>query len=1477
MPTFRAPQRATTKGKEQRPWSSANKVKHPQFLPHLQFFRWVHLKNNPGKGKAVRPYHQSVADARLLRTAIRDRLSHWGNGDAPAGGWGADLLVEAPGWTREFLAQVEPVEGEEMPEDDAEEEEAGEEGEDYFEEAEGAGLLHGWGHEEGREEVDEGASVGGGGSVALSALREAEISKPHEKMKIMDALLESAEFKALSPADKAKRLLDWESLSEAWEGSAPATYEKGKERRPFDKKMATAVMKAWPMPKEGETSSTPAYVARLNAFLAKSDPIPGYTAKDADRERLLQGGVKAINFLQGGGKKTNEMLRREDETPAEFSIRQKTLRVPWGGAKATGANKGETVAQYIVRIKEGWRAKNPGESDADFIKAFEEAKGSTTTTYPQGVGNLRQFLTDQTDAEGSSEYYLDLARGKRDIQQGKETRHGEKVKPTETKEEFEKRKQVSKTDLRSSIFPFVGKNPFDELKEGRGDLAYDVGRFETDEKGRQQLVGSEQEAVKLSAGRLLKTPIGFNRPWSDLAQAYMTGGEEPHPVPVRRKRDGKTEFYVGGEFRELNAKEFDDLVAKPMEDSLAKQIENLEISIAQMEEGGKEGEDYDLLETHDKPLLEVLKEGGLKQGLRRLKLDAGLVRRLVLKKKLAYQAPAPGKVEEEGKATEAEVEAEAEAEAGELVDIIEKDDEKVYNAYLAHLASQSPPVVGEKAPFFERLNELMARHSMGLEDVEAGLERLKEYKAGGMKGKVPMEHAFADPKKPGSLAKLKVAKGAGDDGVGFISSREGAKKETTKMAPDPKLGREGVIKDNPNKGLSKPDERGKLMWRPPTVKGERASEPVEVPEGEIFPVRLSSSEKFQQGGKDLDQWKTYGEGKDGGGHLPATARAFIDPVNKNIMRIYAFEPPREIAQGEKDPENPGWRVRKIDPQFLPAVQGGSMKIEPGRPVGRPYRDIDARLATLTAERQAMIDEWATFPEWLRNKRAYKPTMEGRIIGGEDMRHDGRGYGKGGYGGAGLYLQAPSRKFHHAGRAGRAEQRSTAPQFKQAFLAKQGLTQEAVEAMWNRMEDIYFRDEDTGSEFDRLKLTGDSRGSLGGEAWGRAGVAYKQGEAGKRRTLAELRGKPLRERAEALSQLTEEEKNDLVVAGKSVEEAQRSKTARVLRELQKRGLLPDPGATRAEGVGGDLEWATSVQLGVNEKRIRDDLITQKGVQWLKANPGKRYTPWEVDSQIRKEAEQEAQAMVASRRAQLQTGEGGLAFAPASQQAPKEGGGGGGGGGEPKPKVMPDDNSVERVAPYAVGVAPKDRQRAEDVWMGENPDSLEPSTRPVFDRRGGRLTKAMVRISRNGDWERYDYAEGEGEKRAWQDAGRGYRTGGEMRDLPIGTNTLSYEDGKNGLQYGKKYKDLMSSPHDPDEGQWWLEEVFTTVRPIPNLERRGGDALIWVCEMEADGAGGVTKVCRAPAWCNSVMVARIEEENAQKAKGKPKARLPSEYRE
>jgi hypothetical protein len=390
------------------------------------------------------------------------------------------------------------------------------------------------------------------------------------------------------------------------------------------------------------------------------------------------------------------------------------------------------------------------------------------------------------------------------------------------------------------------------------------------------------------------------------------------------------------------------------------------------------------------------------------------------------------------------------------------------------------------------------------------------------------------------------------------------------MAPNPKKGTEGEIEANPNKGLVKPGQRGKLMWKAPTIAGEEPSEPIEVPEEEIFPIRLESSETFEQSGKKLPQWKTF---TDSEGHLPATARAFIDPVDRGLMRIYAFDPPREIAQGEKDPaDETQWRVRKIDPRFLPAVKGGTMKINPGRPIGRPYRDIDARLATIKEEREGLIEQWADFPEWMRQefpgrysdgyggRKPYEPSMEGRVIGGrpsfgEQPSH----FTKLAYGAGGLYAQKGARY----GTVSRYDSLPI-PSWSKEFLRSHGMDGGDAAATWEEMKTLYHRDEDLGQEYDSLTLTGKTGAPSGGlgEAWGRSfGKDWKgdQKAGSAKGVRAKMLREPLEKRAMEMTSLTEEEKE-----GKTEEEQKDLlvlKRARVTKELQRRGLIPTPGEVK----------------------------------------------------------------------------------------------------------------------------------------------------------------------------------------------------------------------------------------------------------------------------------------------------------------------------
>ena len=1197
-PTFRKKTRATTKGEGARPWVNANKVVNPQFLPHLQWFRWVHLKNNPGEGKATRTYQQSMADARLLRTAIRDKISHWGKGDAPVGGWGADLIVEAPEWTKTFLAEVEPVEGQEMPDDDEEDDD----GRADFYDRPGDDVQKGWEHEiipESDEEDDEDdeedqRSGGGGRSVALSGITKDEISRElseMDKKNLKDALLSSLAYKKASPAQQAEMLKRTLAVEEAWKDVPPAKYEKGKEREVWDKKVANAILGAMPLPKKGEQYNTPAYRARLDAWLAKNDPVPGYTAADARREALLPGGVKAINFKEVGTRNANNYVKREDETEMAFQLRRKTKDVAWGkgSGRETGDYKNETVGNYVERVRAGWRDKKPGESDEQFLEAFKKAKGSTMTVYNQGLGNIKKQLTGQTDAERTTEYYLDMARGVRDLQQGKSTR-GEVVSKNETDAQFEARKAKNITDLKSSIFPFVGKNPFEERKEGRGDLAYEIGRKEG-----EKIVGRTTASVKGSTEPLLTKRL--EPPWSDYQEEEFLMA--PLSVPVRRKaqnlnssvperrkgKEGAWEYYITdaqgkGEWKQLTRALFNHQIKKPILQQIAKHIKELETNIEVNEEDDYNPDQVPL----DKALKKIYEAKDYGEALDALGVKT-------TKKVFKVANPEPKPEPEPVQGTE-DKEEEPDKEAGALVDVAEKDEEALFDAYQAHLALQKKPVEGDKPTFFERLNELMARHSMGMEDVRSGLQRIKsetalsQTKTAKHPHGVPfMEHAIEDPKRPGSLAKLKVAKGEGETGVGFVSNREGAKKATTAMM------NAGEIMGNPNKGLAKPGQRANVQWVPP---GGKAEDAIDVPEEQLFKVSLSSEETFEQAGEKKPQWKTY---KDGEGHLPATARAFIDPINTGLMRIFAFDPPREIAQGETDPtDETKWRVRKIDPQFLPAVAGGTMRINPAPNVGRPYRDIEKRMETLKKEREGLEREWNELPEGIVNlfPKGYQMNAEDRILGGGQglTKEQRRSWTKPAAGAAGLYeIVGGSLKYGGTyNRADRFDRPNWSSRKNQAMLDDMDLTEEQADEAWTRAVQIYFRDEDTGQELDSLKvsgLTGNPGGYMGEGAWGRALQKSKDTTAF-RNTRALLQRRPLEEKAKELATLTEEEKEGKTEIEQ--EELLVIKRDKIKRELQRRGLIPPPGENKSSAL-----WEQETAMGLNpmieareiENQVRDE--------------------------------------------------------------------------------------------------------------------------------------------------------------------------------------------------------------------------------------------------------------------------------------------------
>jgi len=1115
-----------------------------------------------------------MADARLLRTAIRDKISHWGKGDAPPGGWGADLIVEAPEWTRSFLAEVQPVEGQELPDDD---DDVGEEGEDFYDDA--GGVQKGWEHEiipESEEEDDEEdddddqRSGGGGRSVALSGITKDEISREmseRDKTNLSDALKASLAYKKATPAQQVEMLKRTLAVEEAWTEVAPAKYEKGKEREVWDKKVANAILGAMPLPKAGEDYKTPAYRTRLDAWLAKNDPVPGYTAADAKREVLLPGGVKAINFKEVGTRNANNYVRREDETEKDFLLRRKTKDVHW-------RKKDETKGEYVERVKAGWRYNNPEETDEQLLQAFTKAKESIMTVYNQGVGNIKKQLTGQSDIDRHNEYNLDIARSVRDLQRGRATRTGEIVSPNETEAQFKARKAKNKTDVRSSIIPFVGKNPFEELKEGRGDLAYEIGRKEGG-----KVVGREQKKVLRSTEPMLTKRM--EPPWSDYQITEFE--KEPLNVPVRRatqnlastdkaRREGKPggfEYYVKGidgkgQWKQLTRALFNHQIKKPLLNQIAKHIEELQANIDINEEDDDDA-DPDQAEL-DKALKKVYEAKDYGEALDAL---GAKTTKKVFKVAKEEAEPEP-KPEPE---PEPEPEEEPDKEAQALVDVAEKDEEALFDAYQAHLALQKKPIEGDKPTYFERLNELMARHSMGMEDVRSGLQRIKsegalsKTKTAKHPYGVPfVEHAIEDPAKPGSLAKLKVAKAEGETGVGQVSSREGAKRKTTEMA------KAGEIMGNPNKGLARPGQRAKVQWVPP---GGKAEDAIDVPEDQIFGVSLSSEETFEQKGQKLRTWKTV---EDGEGLLPATARAFIDPINKDLMRIFAYDPPREIAQGETDPaDETKWKVRKIDPQFLPAVAGGTMRINPARPVGRPYRDIEKRMETLKQERADLQREWSELPEGIVNILDYQMNADKRIIGGEGTS-----------GGSGLYRVVGSRLW--GGGFAYRDELFQEPNWRsrknQAMLDDMDLTEEEAHDMWQRLLQIYFRDMDTGQELDSLRqtgLTGNPGGDLGKGAWGKALNETKKKSIALRNARALLNRVPLEKKAKEMAVLTEEEKE-----GKTEQQQHELlliKRNKIVRELQRRGLIPPPGKSS--------QWNTEIAMGLDRrvegKRILDELI------------------------------------------------------------------------------------------------------------------------------------------------------------------------------------------------------------------------------------------------------------------------------------------------
>jgi hypothetical protein len=185
-------------------------------------------------------------------------------------------------------------------------------------------------------------------------------------------------------------------------------------------------------------------------------------------------------------------------------------------------------------------------------------------------------------------------------------------------------------------------------------------------------------------------------------------------------------------------------------------------------------------------------------------------------------------------------------------------------------------------------------------------------------------------------------------GVGFISNREGAKKATTLQATA------GLIEKNPSSGLPKPTYRNKLTWTDPDSK-----EVKEVPEADIFPVKFEATETFKQGTKEFLQFKPYVDKTEG--LLPKTARAFIEPTDPSVIRIFAYDPPIEVAQARQQGEE--WKITKINNKYLPEAKG--LHITAGARLGRPDKSVAEKVAYIKTKMTEFEEEYDEIPQEVR--------------------------------------------------------------------------------------------------------------------------------------------------------------------------------------------------------------------------------------------------------------------------------------------------------------------------------------------------------------------------------------------------------------------------------------------------------------------------------------------------------------------------------
>lgn len=269
------------------------------------------------------------------------------------------------------------------------------------------------------------------------------------------------------------------------------------------------------------------------------------------------------------------------------------------------------------------------------------------------------------------------------------------------------------------------------------------------------------------------------------------------------------------------------------------------------------------------------------------------------------------------------------------------------------------PVLKEgesKAQFYERMNEFLARTEMESEDKPSQRGKIM----GGSKvppwgKKTAPDYTKANPNTPA-----------------YVSSRMGAKTGAGTQLE------KGLVEPPPTQG----DKTGANL-EPIKINGE------DFPRDEEIPLTLKSSETYKHGTSEKALFPTRGAEKHSDrALLPDKIRGVPFEDDNTRLVLFAYNPPRKVGEAVIGPDGKHI-VSQIDRNWLPSAKGLTLELDE-RKRGRPERDVVKRIDTINQGIKDLFEAFNHLP--MRDRVGFKEltTTELWKPGGYSIRDSYRG-------------------------------------------------------------------------------------------------------------------------------------------------------------------------------------------------------------------------------------------------------------------------------------------------------------------------------------------------------------------------------------------------------------------------------------------------------------------------------------------------------